>query len=204
MNMNQKRFAKIVVVVVVVAIVAAAGYFAFVKKSEPIAQQPTPTPTNENANLKTYTNTQYGFSFQYPGVYKLSDKLVDYLPPDKVRVSFFGIGLVETSKDINEGSPFISIGVWNNLKNLSLTDWAKAYPNSSFSNFGEKRTADFKEIIIDGHKAISYSWEGLVYGKTVIIENNKEIFLFSIGSIDDNDPVWQDFDKLLSTFKFSK
>lgn len=45
MNMNQKGFANIILVVVIVAIIAVGGYFVFVKKSEPVAQQPTPSPT---------------------------------------------------------------------------------------------------------------------------------------------------------------
>jgi len=80
---NQKGFANIVLVVVIVVIlVGAVGYFAFVKKSEPIAQQPTPTstqtktpvsptpiPKDETANWKTYTNAQYGFEFRYPNAW---------------------------------------------------------------------------------------------------------------------------------------
>ena len=76
--MNQKSFANIVLVIVVVVFLGAVGYFAFVKKSEPIAQQQTPTqttnptktptssPKDETANWKTYTNIQYGFEFRYP------------------------------------------------------------------------------------------------------------------------------------------
>jgi len=43
--MNQKGFASIILVVVIVILIGAVGYFAFVKKLEPIAQQPTPTTT---------------------------------------------------------------------------------------------------------------------------------------------------------------
>ena len=81
--MNQKGFANIILVVVIVILVGAVGYFALVKKSEPIAQQPTPTSTqtitptkppvsptpttpSETANWKTYTNTKYGISIKYP------------------------------------------------------------------------------------------------------------------------------------------
>mgnify|MGYP001572501398 CR=1 FL=1 len=42
---NQKGFANIVLIGIIVILVGVVGYFAFVKKSEPIAQQPTPTPT---------------------------------------------------------------------------------------------------------------------------------------------------------------
>ena len=44
--MNQKGFANIILVVVIVILVGAVGYFAFVKKSEPITQQPAPTSTS--------------------------------------------------------------------------------------------------------------------------------------------------------------
>lgn len=81
---NQKGFANIISIMVVVILLGAVGYFAFVKKSEPIAQQPTPTPVqtrkpvsptptltpNPTANWKTYTNTQYGFSLTLTDAWK--------------------------------------------------------------------------------------------------------------------------------------
>lgn len=50
---NQKDFANIILVLIIVILVGAAGYFAFVKKSGPIVQQPTPTPTQINASLSS-------------------------------------------------------------------------------------------------------------------------------------------------------
>lgn len=41
--MNQKRFANIILIIVVVILVCAIAYFAFVKKLEPVVQQPTST-----------------------------------------------------------------------------------------------------------------------------------------------------------------
>ena len=74
--MNQIRFANIILVVVVAILVVVVGYFAFIKKSELIAQQPTLTSTktpvsptstipSETANWETYKNTTYGFEFNY-------------------------------------------------------------------------------------------------------------------------------------------
>lgn len=40
---DQKGFANVILIVVIVAIVAVGGYFVFVKKPEPVAQQPVPT-----------------------------------------------------------------------------------------------------------------------------------------------------------------
>ena len=51
--MNQKGFANIILIVVIVILVGAVGYFAFVKKPEPIAKQPTPTSTQTTTPTKT-------------------------------------------------------------------------------------------------------------------------------------------------------
>lgn len=65
-DMNQKRFASIILIVVIVIVVGAVGYLAFVKKSEPAAQESTPTPISLTAGWKTYTDMQYRFEFKYP------------------------------------------------------------------------------------------------------------------------------------------
>ncbi len=44
MNINKKGFANIILVVVIVILVGTVGYFAFIKKSEPVIQQPLPIP----------------------------------------------------------------------------------------------------------------------------------------------------------------
>ena len=80
--MNQKGFANIALVVVIVILVGVVGYFAFVKKSEPIAQQTTPTPTqtttptktpDKTANWKTYGNSGLNFSINYPDGFQLKE-----------------------------------------------------------------------------------------------------------------------------------
>src|SRR3989344_5277782 len=54
MNMNQKGFANIILAVVFVVFIGIAGYFGFVKKPEPIMQQPTPTlPITSNTPSPT-------------------------------------------------------------------------------------------------------------------------------------------------------
>jgi len=53
MNINQKGFANIVLIGVIVVLVGVVGYFTFIKKSEPVAEQPTPTPTQTTTTTKT-------------------------------------------------------------------------------------------------------------------------------------------------------
>ncbi len=81
--MNQKALS---IIVIAVVMVSAIGYFAFVKKSEPVAQNPTPTqttnttktptptPKDETANWKTYnwnTKLNVGVNFRYPSNWKV-------------------------------------------------------------------------------------------------------------------------------------
>ena len=209
MNMNQKGFANIVVVDVI--LVGVVGYFAFVKKSEPIAQQPTPTPAttqsktpaptpkDETGNWKTYTNAQYGFEFKYPSTYS-----VKIFEESTVPGNLLGVQLIGPEKgQYNGPSSYIGIGVWNNSKQLSLIDWATA--NSSFSNYGsDTLNSSFKNETLAGHKAISYSWVGMGDGKTVVVANSQTILLLDTMADSKTDQVWQDFDGVLSAFKFTK
>ncbi len=83
--MNQKGFANIILVVVIVVLVGVVGYFAFVKKSGPIAQQPTPTQTTTSTKTPAPTPTPTpvismtqnykgtGFSVSYPKSWVIQD-----------------------------------------------------------------------------------------------------------------------------------
>lgn len=124
--MYRKGFSNTISIVVAVILLGAFGYFAFVKNSEPIAQQPTPTPAqtqkpvsptptltpNPTANLKTYTNSQYGFEFQYPASWKrvadanTSDGAITVIYPVSypaqdysARIAVYQSNLTTTQKD---------------------------------------------------------------------------------------------------------
>ena len=82
MKMNQKGFANIILVVVIVILVGAVGYFVFVKKSEPIAQQPTsittqrpatqsPTPTQQGNTVNQKIYSVPGMRFEYPDTWQV-------------------------------------------------------------------------------------------------------------------------------------
>src|SRR3989344_2459164 len=162
MNMNQKGFANIVLIVVIVAIIAVGGYFVFVKKSEPIAQQPTPNPTetkipisptatptskNETANWAVYSNTKHNYSFRYPTnftIYAATDQVKEevILPTassDKVsltdkRAMLFCCEPLVTSVSVINGS--IDTKNWRQYAEI---------PNYRIKSQGE--------IVFAGHKA---------------------------------------------------
>ena len=54
---QQKGFANIILVVIIIILVGAVGYFAFIKKSEQITQQPTPTPVTTQTKTPDPTLT---------------------------------------------------------------------------------------------------------------------------------------------------
>ena len=58
-HMHQKGFINIIFIVAIVIVVGAVGYFAFMKKSEPVAQQPTltPTPSGGTGSVKSGSGT---------------------------------------------------------------------------------------------------------------------------------------------------
>lgn len=84
--MNQKGFSNIVLVVIIIVLVGVAGYFTFVKKLGPLAQQPA--PKDEIIGWETYNNNSLGFSIKYPSDAKPSIELNDQ---DKLnRLTGFG------------------------------------------------------------------------------------------------------------------
>ena len=102
MNTNQKGFANIILVVVIVILVGAVGYFAFVKKSEPVIQQstptttptktpvsPTPTPTPTPQNKNTFVNNPYGLEFTLPSGYFVGSNHYGVTDATKAEAFFF-------------------------------------------------------------------------------------------------------------------
>ena len=88
--MNNKGFTNIILIVLVVVFAGIAGYFALVKKQEPVAQQTTtpppattktstppaatPTPVDEIANWKIYHNEKYAFEVKYPPTFEVREE----------------------------------------------------------------------------------------------------------------------------------
>jgi hypothetical protein len=63
--MNEKGFANIVLIIAVIVLISVAGYFGFVRKSKPVAEE-FRAPSGEMANWKTYRNKVYGLEIKHP------------------------------------------------------------------------------------------------------------------------------------------
>lgn len=129
MNTHQKGFANIILVVVIVVLVGVVGYFTFVKKSEPIAQQPTPTPTqtktpvsptptpkDETASWQTYNSAKSEFSINVPKSWISEEGL-----PTPYVITYFK----EKGEDVLMVDRFQTTKAANDAVKKDLLAWAK-------------------------------------------------------------------------------
>lgn len=86
MNMNQKGFANIILIAVVVILVGVAGYFVFVKKTGPVAEQLTPTPATSNTPASTPTPSSKPTPFVGTKTTFIPDRIVSIDPVKKTFV----------------------------------------------------------------------------------------------------------------------
>lgn len=191
MENSQKGFVNIALVVVIIAIIAVGGYFTFIKKSEPIAQQPittpvatetkttTPTPTKTvdfAATWKTYTNTQYGFAFQYPSNWGFDDQSANRLGGVDVFV------MTPTDNDFGKNTMNVVIDTLHTLSDRRQYRISDGYQE--------------KIISVGGGTVYTYSKNGVADGMHLFTVGGK---VFQI-SFDPSNPT---ITQIISTFKFT-
>src|SRR3989344_6848742 len=162
MSINQKGFTNIILVIVVIVLIGIAGYFIFVKKSEPIAQQPT--PIDETASWKTYTNSEQGFEFKYPAICKTSSNDM--------------VGGVQLSVDINSANDNCNFSVvyYDNLDAISI---GVDVPRKSVYDFAKDPSlSSTQKIIFHGNDALS----GVFENKYISLQE-KEIYVSHNGHL---------------------
>ena len=215
MHMNQKGFSNVILVVAVVAIlVGAVGYFVFVKKLEPIAEQPTPTPTQTNpvgatpqSNEKTYRNTTYSFEFKYPSNWNLKNNILSFSTKNGYAATLGVEGISPTTKD------------------FTIDEMRKEYDRTSGDNPQAPKASEILKDIFIGSEA-GLEWAGIAceqgnpcYAKYEFYSNStwRKGFKFYlvISNLKNSDVNYSTFDprplflddialvrKALSTFKF--
>ena len=193
--MTQKGFVNIVLIAVIVILVGVVGYFAFVTKSEPIAQQPTSSETkqtstpqqpssasiNETASWKTYKNDEYGFEVKYPTDWTSAGGFSDY-------GGFF----------------YVAFGVANLSEPLATIH---VYPNQTtldkFMKYFDYISVNWKNTTLGGvnaKEAVSIGQNSKQFIFTASVKNSNGFSLASTVFGDNVDTVR----KMSSTFKFLK
>ncbi|MDO8728899.1 MAG: hypothetical protein Q7K26_03285 [bacterium] len=173
---NQKGFANIILVVVIVVLAGVVGYFAFVKKSEPIAQQPTPTPTQTNTPAPTPTPAP-----------KISWK-------EEVLNQFKGLTSWTIDENVSDWRPLdldpSQLAKYPKGKTVMLS---KAFNENGFSNPGDSEKAVSEQSALEssikttlnknGWKFIAGPTEGGFYHGYLYEKNGKPLLL-GIGTRD--------------------
>jgi hypothetical protein len=192
---NQKGFVNIVLMVVIVVLVGVVGYFAFVKKLEPVAKQPTPAPTqattptktpvsptqtakDETAGWKTFTDTQYGFKFEYPATWKA------------------------TAND-NEGPDYKVVARVVNPSRAGKPD--TDVPIEQFLVRSQNVTCEGQSINLGGKTGTGRGWEqgfGFIYYRDLCFKTEGWATTILLSAFDGSSQAMMD--KILSTFRFTK
>lgn len=207
---QQKGFANIILVVVIVILVGVVGYFAFVKKSEPVTQQLTPTststqtktpaptptktttPTPETVSWKTYTNNRVSYQFDYPasGLKLAIDETIKY-PSTRT-----GDSKTEDLVQFATNQVAYSVGTEIGIKHNSVESWIQ---DTNVSHI-DGNISSYTKISVGGK--IAYTSNA---GLATYVYNNGNIYMIIARagiapSVDKNDSIYS---HLLSTFKFT-
>jgi len=196
---------KWLLIILVVIVILGGGYCAYARygKTSTISTSPLPAVTTKvssststavspstlasiPADWKTYTNSQYGFSFQYPGDWNISDKM-----QSRGQTGRLGESLVVSGS--NE-----SLEIWANQASFGL-EGSKYY---------------YKVILANGKLLVTSKDTDALFqpggdqdGQVVIdtFDNNKDSYIMAYGyKLSEESLSLDKLNQILSTFQFTK
>jgi len=179
-----------------IGIAIGIQYQARVDNQEFNRPVPTPTPKDEFANWKTYINKDYSFSFKHPNLISLNNTTYGGSNIPVKLILDMHRNVKDTPKEINHYQDLLRIDVFENKNKMSLKSYAKLRADSNY-------TIDKQSDIVIGNQI------GIM--QTIQHEDSKDYFIESpngnrIFKIYRRDAFpnsfSEDFNKILSTFKF--
>lgn len=160
------------------------------------------TITKQAGGVDTYSNGTYGISFKYPDSYVLTEK--DSGTPERNRHTITLISKADaapmnaSSSPAGEGPTSITLDFFqNNLDNQSITDWVKGNNASNFKLSDGVATP----ASVAGVPAITYTWDGLYGGNTIVFAHKNNIVMASMTYLTYQDDIWKDFGTLIQSLK---
>lgn len=148
-----------------------------------------------------YESSNYNFLLQYPDSYILQEQK-DLSPEHKL-----GLVLIEDTtehRDLlagrntepREGPVSINVDVYANVAGLSTLEWILGQSTWALSD------QELEDISIHGRPGLAYYWDGLYLGKSLVVKEGDEIYLFSVTWLSPSDSIVVDFENILNQFKF--
>lgn len=99
-----------------------------------------------------------------------------------------------------EGPTSISIDIFEVPVTTDVEQWIR---NTSFSNFN-LATGEITDTVIDTLLAKRYSWDGLYSGRSVVLEHNGRIIMASGTYLTPQDPIYADFERVISSIRLGE
>lgn len=187
-----KKYLIYILIPVVIAVVIIFGFF---KRD---INLPIDNLGGEVVAPKTYTSSEYGFSFVYPDTYLAEERTIDDVYRKHKSITLLQKGYV--APEGGEGPTTINIDIYqNNLDKQSLEAWIKGSSNSNYK-LGDGLITSLN---VSGKEALSYEWDGLYRGHTVVFEHNQNIIAVSVTYLNPSDKIRLDFENILKSFLFS-
>ena len=192
MPSRNKRIASIIGIVAVILILVAAAFIFLPKTGSNDAQTP----------MKNYFNEEYGFTFDYPEGYLLSEQDLEGSAQRKRHV----ITLIREEdspapKD-GEGPPAITIMiVQNNLDKQTTRQWVEGSADSNFKQSPDQGTAEVK---VGGISGLVYRWDGLYQGETSAVATPNWIYAFSVTFHNEDEDIVADYRKVINSVAYAR
>jgi hypothetical protein len=174
------------IAIVILLLIIAAFIFSGLKKTPEVVGN-------------KYESEVYGFSFEYPDNYVLTE---DYIRDESMPHN--SVALYEKSNLPNpknsEGPTAITFNVYANSSDVDLEGWVKQSRSSNFG-LGDQQ---LYPITLDGEPALVYNWDGLYRGKSVVFKSRGSIVMASVAYNADTDTIRRDFERMIFSVKLDK
>lgn len=174
-------------------IVVLGGFYYFA----PADEGATPD-TNTNGSMKTYESEEYGISFEYPDTYTLRESNASKGGQEQYQIVLADTEALAQAPQNGEGPTSMTIEVFEKGGATSTEAWVRTTPQS---NFQLSPNGALVPIQIGEVNGVSYSWDGLYRGSSIVFEHDGRIFMTSVTLLEATDKIVLDFGRLLQSIK---
>lgn len=181
---------KIVCFILTLMVVVAGAYVLLTPQVPPGEAAPT---------MQTYMSPAYGIVFAYPDTYALQEREVGNGERYHYTITLIDKEALANVPQNGEGPPAITIDIFqNNLDQLGIEAWVRG---TSFSNFKLSPDGLISSTAVAGVPALTYAWDGLYRGESVVFAHNDNILMAGVQFLDRTDQIVTDFYSLLASLE---
>src|SRR3989344_2692375 len=146
-----------------------------------------------------YRNPTYSISFQYPDRYELREREAGTQERYHYSITLIDKEAFPEIPQNGEGPPAITVDIFqNNLDTLLIEQWVHG---TNDSNFKLSPDDALTSTTVAGVPALSYTWDGLYLGRSVVLSHKDNIVVLSVQWLTEEDAIIEDSAKVLASLK---